>query len=90
MSSPYFILKDYTYSCCIQKEPFFAENISAFDLVIQNMSGRKPDFWYYDILQIFFWSCNSSCAVLSKGRSPSYLDTTRYEVLNKAMCCLYK
>lgn len=58
--------------------------------VFQKMSGRKPDFWYYDILQVLFWSCSSNCTVLSKGRSPSYLDTTRYEVLNKAICCLYK
>lgn len=41
MSSPYFTLKDYTYSCYMQKEHFFSENISAFILVIQNTCGRK-------------------------------------------------
>lgn len=54
------------------------------------MSGRKPDFWYYEILQILFWSRDSNCTVLSEGRSPSDMDATGYEVLNKAICCLYK
>jgi len=70
--------------------PFWKHFCIELNSIMQNMNGRKPDFWYYDILQTFLWSCNSNCTVISKGRSPSYLDTTRYKVLHKAICCLYK
>lgn len=77
ISSPYLPLEAYTYSCYKQEAFLFCKHFCIqFNLVIQNMGGRKPDSWYYEILQILFWSHN--CTVLSKGRSPSYLATTGY------------
>lgn len=70
------------------KKHFFSEHTSAFIQLGHSGHRLKPDFWYSDILQILFWS--SSGTVLSKGRSPSYLDTIGYEVLQKVMCYLYK
>lgn len=71
ISFPYFTLEGFTYSCYIQKRAFlFCKHFCIqLNSVIQNVSGRKPGFWYYDILQIIFWSRNSNCTVLSKRRS---------------------
>lgn len=70
------------------KKHFFFEHTSAFIQLSHSGHGLKPDFWCFNILQILFWSPSST--VLSKGRSPSYLDTIGYEVLYKVICYLYK